>query len=991
MDIIIAAGGMPFGPTTTKHKSLGGSETAAWQLAEELVKFKHNVTIFAQLPEPGEPDFIEPGEMYNGVRWAPLDAYEHTVQTIPHDLLIAQRDPRFVAIQTQSRKKVLWCHDIATHCGMQVAFDQTQFAFDEVWAVSEWHRQQIHKVTGYPLENIVALRNGIVRLSEDMYDFLGDIERNPKQLFYAARPERGLISLIRPGGIMSHLPDVTLKIAMYEHFPEHMADFYNQIFQWMEMAPNVEFLGGLSQEDMRLQLRKSVAYVYPTGFQETSCIIAREAMETKTPFLTTKIGALPETLGESGVYFEDWQGIDDPDWEPDYNDNEFCAQFAGFIVASLTEDENADKTWAAVNHMARRDDLYWDGVAEMVNKHIYPNQPKLFSQVWSMVQDGDIIPAEALITHHQEQGTSTKRVDELKEELHDLYDFVFGDKTMEEHYKFIYDSTNNDELEFTTAYHSHLRIDEVKAACKTLPAGSRVIEYGCGAGHMLAPLAEMFPDIEFIGIDISQDCVDVINEGGKERGFTNIRAYRGDEDNQQDELKGTADLVYCSEVLEHVIKPWEVMDLVESYAKKGGYAIYTVPYGPWEPMTFKRRGEWRFRAHIWEINKVAIAHLIEDKEDKAISAGCIGVAGDGRAYGNYIFSYKVDHEPVPALDPLEKAQYHFTRETIAAAVIAYNNEHSILRMLDSLGDKVQRVKIALGPCTDNTPTIIQTWAVRHPYVRVEVVDVPKILPPKKYGGEGDGFGFDDARNISVDSLDEDFDWVLWIDTDEYLVGDFRPFLRANSLDSYLVTQHHFTVEPRGEPAQLDRPARIIRTTSGFKCLGHIHEHFEVPEGGPGRGFMLPNVDIGHTGYENEETRRRRFQRNFPFLEWDHETGGERRLHAFLWFRDIVHRVRYCLMSGNQKEAFDLANEGIEYYNENWQAMASFGPGAFQALDYVAELNGYLDKGLGVRLSIGLEDGRTIDFKTQLEDYDQLERILKEVLGPEYEKRRSRYY
>jgi hypothetical protein len=66
---------------------------------------------------------------------------------------------------------------------MTPAIDQVQFAIDEVWTVSEWHRQQIHEVTGYPLESIVALRNGIVAMSDELYDELELIERDPKQLF----------------------------------------------------------------------------------------------------------------------------------------------------------------------------------------------------------------------------------------------------------------------------------------------------------------------------------------------------------------------------------------------------------------------------------------------------------------------------------------------------------------------------------------------------------------------------------------------------------------------------------------------------------------------------------------------------------------------------------------------------------------------------------------------------------------------------------------
>jgi hypothetical protein len=47
MDILIAAGGMPFGPLTLDFKSLGGSETSAIQLAYRLAEQGQDVTVFS--------------------------------------------------------------------------------------------------------------------------------------------------------------------------------------------------------------------------------------------------------------------------------------------------------------------------------------------------------------------------------------------------------------------------------------------------------------------------------------------------------------------------------------------------------------------------------------------------------------------------------------------------------------------------------------------------------------------------------------------------------------------------------------------------------------------------------------------------------------------------------------------------------------------------------------------------------------------------------
>lgn len=214
MEIVIAAGGMPFGPDTLKHKSLGGSETAIIMMAEQLAKRGHMVTVFCELPVEGEIDFFHNGEEDdNKVRWVHVNNYPAYVTNTQCDLLIASRDPRLIALNSQAKKKVYYCHDIATHRGLQTALDQMNWAFDEIWAVSKWYARQIASVTGYPLKNIKVIPNGIVPIE------IIPAPRSETQIVYAARPERGLENLIKEGGIMERLPEYTLKIAMYNHFP----------------------------------------------------------------------------------------------------------------------------------------------------------------------------------------------------------------------------------------------------------------------------------------------------------------------------------------------------------------------------------------------------------------------------------------------------------------------------------------------------------------------------------------------------------------------------------------------------------------------------------------------------------------------------------------------------------------------------------------------------------------------------------------------------
>ena len=133
-----------------------------------------------------------------------------------------------------------------------------------------------------------------------------------------------------------------------------------------------------------------------------------------------------------------------------------------------------------------------------------------------------------------------------------------------------------------------------------------------------------------------------------------------------------------------------------------------------------------------------------------------------------------------------------------------NDEDTILHMLHSIDRKVQFVQFAMGPSTDRTRELIEQFFADHPHMQHNIIDVPKITPSLKHPDTGEwseGYGFDDARNASTEGLDA-FDWIFWMDTDEYLSGNIGRYLRGNCLDAYLIPQHHFTTQPRGAQHRL---------------------------------------------------------------------------------------------------------------------------------------------------------------------------------------------
>lgn len=1001
MEIVLVNTAMKFGPKTPSVATLGGSETAVLMAAKELRKLGHIVNVFTPLPEKGRPDYVPSGfKDEDGVRYIDFADYPNYIGNTEVDLLIVCRDPRAIATTSHAKKRVLWMHDIATHRGAQQALDQMAWTFDEIWSVSEWHRQQIHEVTGYPLKNIVALRNGIVPVEVSDPPF-----RLDKTLVYAARPERGLANLIKPGGVMEHLPEYTLKLCMYQNANHDLQEFYKWCWHRVQLLPNVEMPQPLSQPEMRQLLADATAYCYPTQFEETSCILARECIEQRTPFLTTQEGALPETLDGCAFFFEQYLDLQEVE-EPEKGSPEWCKLFADYVRWTLETDQGKSCLTLSEERMCERTDLYWDGVAAMMIENASPAPGTDFSRAYSLVQDGDVIAARHLLLKKFDGNDECMNWAEMKllKEIEQFYPFILDKddpryESLANYYKRFYafkDHELNIDQQALDAAAQSPRFELLSQELEKLAPGSTVIEYGCGEGHVIVPAALKFPHLRFIAFDQVQANIDKLSTYpcGK---LPNLDGYRVDtpEDAAQlpVEVAGQADAAICFEVLEHCVEPWTVAQGIEAMVKPGGRVIMMTPYGPWEPQTFAAKAdEYHWRNHIWLIDKNAIRTMFADKPNMTLAGLTQNIMRfDAYAVGNSFFAYDADHEPVKPLDLDEKIANHRARQTVAAAVIAYNNEDTILRMLNSLDRKVAIVQIAHGPSTDKTLDIIEKWRLDHPHIYVNVIDAPKIEAPKEYGGTADeGFGFDDARNLSIRGLEDIADWVLWIDTDEYLAGYIGVYLRNNCYDGYLIPQHHFTVEPRGAEIQIDRPARLFRSNRSYKARGHIHEHFEIETGGPGHCFMLPDVDIGHTGYVNEETRRARFERNFPFLRWEHEEGSQRKLHPFLWFRDIVHRMRYAHFNGNKDVAYDFAKEAEAYFTEHKKDMANFGAGLPTALQYISEVRKLLGIGVPLQFSFKLDD-RQAGLEGVFLEPEELWDILREGLVAEFKRRKSKYY
>ncbi|HUN53716.1 MAG TPA: methyltransferase domain-containing protein [Smithella sp.] len=101
------------------------------------------------------------------------------------------------------------------------------------------------------------------------------------------------------------------------------------------------------------------------------------------------------------------------------------------------------------------------------------------------------------------------------------------------------------------------------------PAGSLVLEAGCGVGAQTVTLAKNSPDALVTSIDISETSVNEARIRAAEAGLTNVKFERADIFNLPYE-PDYFDHIFICFVLEHLPHSVEVLQTLKKYLKRGG-------------------------------------------------------------------------------------------------------------------------------------------------------------------------------------------------------------------------------------------------------------------------------------------------------------------------------------------------------------------------------------------------------------------------------------
>lgn len=103
----------------------------------------------------------------------------------------------------------------------------------------------------------------------------------------------------------------------------------------------------------------------------------------------------------------------------------------------------------------------------------------------------------------------------------------------------------------------------------TYPAGSRVLEAGCGVGAQTITLAKNSPEAHITSIDISEQSVAEAEQKVKAASFTNVTFQQGDIFNLTFAPESFDHIFVCF-VLEHLANPEQALTALQTVLKPGG-------------------------------------------------------------------------------------------------------------------------------------------------------------------------------------------------------------------------------------------------------------------------------------------------------------------------------------------------------------------------------------------------------------------------------------
>ena len=168
---------------------------------------------------------------------------------------------------------------------------------------SHWTYEKFRTYFKLPTEKCVVIKNGIEKIEpiQTTYE-----KGKAIRIIHQNTPWRGLNVLL---GAMQLVKNPLITLDVYSSTEVYGKDFYEQndkyyqtLYDQAESLPNVNYIGYKPNNYIVEHLKDYRMYVYPSTFEETSCISLLESMAAGLYCITTNLGALFETGAEFPIY-----------------------------------------------------------------------------------------------------------------------------------------------------------------------------------------------------------------------------------------------------------------------------------------------------------------------------------------------------------------------------------------------------------------------------------------------------------------------------------------------------------------------------------------------------------------------------------------------------------------------------------------------------------------------------------------------------------------
>ena len=292
-----------YSPATPNEQPLGGGHSAVCYLAVELAKAGHDIALVNNIRRPGIYEKIAcPGRAV-GITANYLNQFDAVVvcsSAHGHEL-------RSLGV---SSRLILWTQHATNQRAMAaLQGNDERAAWDAFVMVSAWQTKDYVKTFDLPSEKIKVLKNAVAPRFESLMRarapfFLSD---SPPLLVYTSTPFRGLDVLLKSfPSIRAAIPGCRLKVyssmKVYQVSPDK--DEHQGLYDLCRTIDGAEYIGSVPQPRLASALSEADILAYPSTFEEMACISVMEAMAAGCVVVTSKLGALSETLAGYGFLME---------------------------------------------------------------------------------------------------------------------------------------------------------------------------------------------------------------------------------------------------------------------------------------------------------------------------------------------------------------------------------------------------------------------------------------------------------------------------------------------------------------------------------------------------------------------------------------------------------------------------------------------------------------------------------------------------------------